>query len=355
MLREELDNAYFEEVGQHLQELKFRDGVLISARLGRGNKGSDYALRLPNEDQRGWINRLLSKGPPNYTFHIHPRDESGGRALSELEDRGKSRVADALQQSTAHILSFFDMVRTELAFYVGGLNLHERLRALNEPISYPEPASSTRRRLEFDNLYDPCLALSMEHQVVGNRVHERDKDLVMITGANQGGKSTFLRSIGLAQLMMQCGLFVPAESFAANVCTSLCTHYKREEDTMMESGKFDEELGRMSDIADRLQPDAIVLFNESFSATNEREGSEIAQQIVSALLEKRVEVFFVTHFYELAAAFYNDDRENACFLRAQRRKDGSRTFRLVPGEPLPTSYGQDLYRKIFGDAAAQAS
>jgi Fibronectin type III-like domain/MutS domain V len=51
---------------------------------------------------------------------------------------------------------------------------------------------------------------------------------VIITGANQGGKSTFLRSIGLAQVMMQSGMFVPAESFSSNVCEGLFTHYKRD-------------------------------------------------------------------------------------------------------------------------------
>ncbi len=63
-----------------------------------------------------------------------------------------------------------------------------------------------------------------------------------VTGANQGGKSTFLRSIGLSQLMMQCGMFVPAKYLCSNICESIFTHYKREEDTTMSSGKLDEEL-----------------------------------------------------------------------------------------------------------------
>ena len=93
--------------------------------------------------------------------------------------------------------------------------------------------------------------MSLKQRVVGNDVNADDKDLVIITGANQGGKSTFLRSLGLAQLMMQCGMFVPAESFCANVCDGIFTHYKREEDVTMKSGKLDEELSRMSDIVDR--------------------------------------------------------------------------------------------------------
>ena len=187
----------------------------------------------------------------------------------------------------------------------------------------------------------------MGKKIVSNNVKAEDKDLVIITGANQGGKSTFLRSIGLAQLMMQCGMFVAAESFGSNICTPF-THYKREEDPTMRSGKLDEELGRMSSIVDHLKPNAMVLFNESFAATNEREGSEIARQIVSGLLEKRIKAFFVTHMYEFAHHFYQESGERTIFLQAERQKDGTRTFKMIEGEPLATSYGEDLYRKIFG-------
>lgn len=115
----------------------------------------------------------------------------------------------------------------------------------------------------------------------------------------------------------------------------------------MTSGKFDEELNRMSKIVDHLKPDSMVLFNESFAATNEREGSEIGRQIVSALLEKGIKVFFVTHQYELAHGFYDGKMAHAIYLRAERKEDGTRTFKLVEGEPLETSYGKDLYDKIF--------
>jgi DNA mismatch repair ATPase MutS len=187
----------------------------------------------------------------------------------------------------------------------------------------------------------------MEQRVVGNDVNADDRNLVIITGANRGGKSTFLRSIGLAQLMMHCGMFVPADSFSANLCDGLFTHYKREEDVGMKSGKFDEELSRMSEIVDHIKPNSTLLFNESFGATNEREGSEIARQIVSALLEKRVKVFFVTHLYEFARGFHDKKMVDAIFLRGERQADGSRTFKLLEGEPLETSYGEDLYNTIF--------
>ena len=103
----------------------------------------------------------------------------------------------------------------------------------------------------------------------------------------------------------------------------------------------------MSDIADELIPHSMLLFSESFAATNDREGSEIARQIVCALLENRIKVFFVTRLYEFAHDLYDKDMKNAIFLRAERQSDGGRTFKLIEGEPLQTGYGEDLYKRIF--------
>ena len=208
--------------------------------------------------------------------------------------------------------------------------------------------------LSARGLYDVCLALTTGQRVVGNDVDADGKLLVMITGANQGGKSTFLRSVGLAQLMTQCGMFVGAESLRVNVCDGVFTHYKREEDATMESGKLDEELARMSDIADHVTANCILLCNESFAATNEREGSQIARQVVTALLEQGIKVLFVTHMFDLADGFHRQKLDTALFLRAERGADGARPFTLSRGAPLPTSYGEDSYRKIFGPSVETA-
>ncbi|MHB1687161.1 MAG: MutS-related protein [Ignavibacteriaceae bacterium] len=347
MLRQELSDEYFTRIDEHLRRLKFRDGVQISAELGHGNKGSNYVLRKAHDDKRGWLTRLLSQKQPGYTYQIHPRDEAGARALSELRNQGLNIVANALAQSTDHILSFFQALRTELAFYIGCLNLRQHLSEMKEPVCFPVPAPAGERKMSYSGLYDICLTLSAGRKVIGNELNADGKDLIVITGANTGGKSTFMRSLGLAQLMMQSGMFVPAETFSAEVRDGIAAHFKREEDATMESGKLDEELNRMSEIVDKLTSKSMVLFNESFAATNEREGSEIAKQITTALVERGIKVVFVTHQYEFAHGLYEKKMPNAVFLRAERMPDGTRTFRVTEGEPLQTSYGQDLYGKIF--------
>ncbi len=349
MIKSELDDEYFATVDYHLTQLKFREGVLISAELGKGNEGSNYALRLPNNKNKNWIKEVFRKKAPVYSFTISERDDAGARALGDLKDIGVKSAANALAQATEHIENFLNMLQNELAFYVGCINLKEQLDKTGNPIAFPDPVAVNERRHSSHGLYDVSLALTMKKEIVGNEINADAKNLVIITGANQGGKSTFLRSVGLAQLMMQAGMFVPARDFCANLCQGVFTHYRRKEDASMKSGKLDEELSRMSTIVDQIKPNSLMLFNESFAATNEREGSEIARQITSALLEQNVKIFFVTHMYEFARIFFEKQRKDAIFLRAERKAGGKRTYKLLVGDPLPTSYGEDVFKTVFGN------
>lgn len=339
-----LDDDYLGAAGKDLDQLTFRRGVLLSAELGDGGKGVHTMLREPTARDMSWLRSLLTPGAQGFALQLDPRDEAGAHAFSELQNRGLGLISDALWQSAQHVLDFFKTLRAELAFYVGCINLHDQLDRIGEKTAFPQ-ALDIPRRFACRNLRDVCLALTIGRPVVGNDVDATGKKLVVITGANRGGKSTFLRSVGLAQLMLQCGMFVTADSLSSSLRAGLFTHYKREEDRSMRSGKFDEELARMGAIADRMHPSAIMLFNESFAATNEREGAEIARQITTALLDNGIMVFFVSHMYEFAKSFLDDDE--VLFLRADRGEDGARSFRLCEAKPLASSFGVDLYDEIF--------
>ena len=352
MLSKELDDEFFTTVSYHLAELRFRRGVLVSAELGQGNLGVGYVLRKAPE--QNWIGRISARSP-GYSFQIPDRDDNGFKALGDLKGRGLNPAASALAQSVDHILSFFRMLRCELAFYVGCINMYQRLAGKGEPTCFPVPLAGGQPGLVARGLYDPCLSLQLADRVVGNDVSADGTRLIMVTGANQGGKSTFLRSVGVAQLMMQCGMFTPAEELSAAPCQGVFTHFKREEDATMESGKLDEELRRMSAIVDRITSGSLLLCNESFASTNEREGSEIARQIVCALLDRGIWVIVVTHLFDLAQRFYTERAAGTLFLRARRRPDGSRPFQVAEGEPLPTSHGPDVYRRIFSEDPSRAA
>ena len=93
-LARELDDNYFRLIDRQLKRLRFRDGILVSAGLGKGLKGQNYILRRPLAPA-DWLTRLtrtvekaVCRRPPDaYTLYLAPRDEQGARAMSELMDR----------------------------------------------------------------------------------------------------------------------------------------------------------------------------------------------------------------------------------------------------------------------------
>ena len=107
----------------------------------------------------------------------------------------------------------------------------------------------------------------------------------------------------------------------------------------------------MSRIADTVTPGSVLLCNESFQSTNEREGSEIARHVIDAMTAADVCVVSVTHLHELARTCYADrDSFPALFLQAEPGSGGDRSFRLREGAPEARSHGADLWARIDGEA-----
>jgi len=349
-LRVDLAPSYLRDIREILRQVDFRDGFMASATLDTGNFCDRFTIRSYQAPIFSWFQRFFPPKVVGYTYFLHPRDESGARALDNLRDRALRNIADVLAQSLAHVLTFFSILRHELGFYVSCINLYERLEEVGARTSFPIPCPRQSLTFQCDELYDVSLALLMGRSISGNVVNASGKKSIVVTGANQGGKSTFLRSVGISQLMMASGLFVPARTFSAALATKVFTHFRREEERSLESGKLDEELRRMNEIVDALPTHALVLFNESFAATNDREGSEIALQITEALMDGDVRTVFVTHLYDFAHRLSTQRGAETFFLRARRRVNNVPDFSLTADFALPTSFGEDLYRRIFGSS-----
>ncbi len=347
-LQDDFSQATLAQLHATNAELKFNNGMAVSAGLGSGNRGKNYVLQTPIPSKT-WREKILSRCPADkgFTFTISQRDESGLTALTELRDHIVEPVATVMDAAVQNLLQFFAGLRDEVAFYVGALHLRDALESRAYGYCFPSPVSGGEPSLNAIGLYDPSLALTMHEPVIANDLQAEHKALLVITGANRGGKTTFLRTLGISQLLLQSGLFVPAQHFEGSLCAEVFTHFKQAEDQGMHSGKFDEELTRMRDLIPELQPTAMILFNESFAATNEREGSEIARQICAALMENRIRVIFVTHLYSFAEKWYTQQNPAVLLLRAERGNDGQRSFRIFADKPLSTSFGKDVYNKIF--------
>lgn len=243
---------------------------------------------------------------------------------------------------------FFDQLHFQSAFYLGVINIRSQM--MQYKIDYCFPIVTKDSLFEYTDLKEMILSLETRGKTVSNSGKLDGKHLVIITGANQGGKSTFLRSIGTAQIMMQAGMMVAAKKYKSSIHVSVFTHFTRREDSAMNSGRLDEELRRMDRIISNLGKDPLILLNESFATTTEKDGSAIAYGIVKALKEEGINVFTVTHLLSFAQQMYEEsaDDDSVVFLSAEHLDNGRRTFKIIPHAPEMTSFGLELYDEILG-------
>ncbi|MDD4159815.1 MAG: hypothetical protein PHO18_02590, partial [Synergistaceae bacterium] len=249
VIQKELNEDYLKTLTECLEDLKFRNGMNIAVRFGSYNQGTDYFLIEPSGTRKKWF----SISHPN-TFVIHERDEAGHSDLYRRKELALMSAVIPVYRSALHVHAFFVSLQRELAFYAGCINLYETLIEKGRNICFPSAAASPGNNFCFKNLSDMSMALTGISEVIGNTLDLTGKNAVIITGANQGGKTTFLRSIGQAQIMLCCGLFVTADKYISVLTKGVYSHFKKEEDKSLESGKLTEEMERMSDIAERIKP-----------------------------------------------------------------------------------------------------
>ncbi len=275
------------------------------------------------------------------------KDDYVVKETKQMEKQVVEYILNGCNDFLSSAKMFFEQLEIQSGFYQACYNLYQKSVRLELDTCYPKVCK--KEDLEFSDLTEFSMAIYKRIKPVDNTLSAKDKLMLIVTGANQGGKSTFLRSIGIAQIMMQCGMFVSASAFSSGIFKGVFTHFTKREDSAMNSGRLDEEMRRMKTIVDHLEENTLVLLNESFATTTEKEGAVIAYDITKALTEQNVKVLTVTHLLAFAKRVYEEPHESVTFLSAERKADGNRTYKMVSCKPEFTSFGLDLYNQIINE------
>jgi DNA mismatch repair ATPase MutS len=338
-----INDEFLASAQQLVKVLRFENGVQFSVRIGELNSLEDPVLLVPRKGESNILSKVLRRD--EYVYRLDPRDEAGAYILDDIRKWVLANAASTIFKAFKHLDSFFQDLRRQLAFYVGAINLSGYFEKLGLPAAYPRLSKGA---LKFSGMH--CLSLSIS---AGSRPVPYDLDVkaeggfaVVVTGANRGGKTTFLKAVGQSLVLARAGLFVPADEFALPSTGTVYTHFPRREDRTLSYGKFEEEVKRLSAIVEGLRRGDYVLMDETFSSTNQVEASVVAEEVIAALVDSGVNVFYVTFLQDFLNRFLERYRERAVLLVPEVRQDGTRTFRLVRGKPTP-GYAIDIWRKYM--------
>lgn len=289
--------------------------------------------------------------------------------LSELMDETSLPVVRALRKYTQVNSQTLIALKLDIAFYLGAVQAVERVRDAGMPITAPDILPVDARQTHLEGMYNINLLFQQfnkttaQTDIIGNDVaFDEDGRIFVLTGPNQGGKTTYTQAIGLVHLMAQAGLPVPAKSACLSPVDQIYTHFAKEERPNLEAGRLGEEARRLNTIFERATPYSLVLLNESLASTAAAESLYLAQDVVRAFRLLGVRAIFATHLHELAAACDDlndqtsgDSKIISVVSKVQVIDDGStirRTYEITPSPPESKSYALELAAR-YGISFAQ--
>lgn len=219
-------------------------------------------------------------------------DHAGQLYCEQVVITALRSLHDCLTQAARLLAAPFAALREELVFYDFGVRYCRLLDDKRVPIVWPTVTADGET--VYKGLGDLYLTLHDAKLPIPNDYTAAP--LVLITGANNSGKTVLMRAIGTAQLFAQAGLPLPAKEARVRVRRRVLTLYAADEKDV---GRFEEECRLLSHIADTVTPDDLVLFNEPFQSTAYHEASDLLAGVFAAFAAAQIPSVLVTHIMEL--------------------------------------------------------
>ena len=238
----------------------------------------------------------------------------------------------------------------EFEFLVRGTQMLKRLGDKGCALSIPDIRPMEERAFSATALYNPCVALKIEDEIVPNDiVFDENATVYVLTGPNRGGKSVITCAVGLAQVMLQLGMYIPAEQAVISPVDGIYTHFPTGAEDTIDKGRLGEECARLGEIFDCVTACSLVLLDESLSSTGSYEASYIAAEVISGFAHIGCRCLFSTHLHELAAEIEELNRKSLASggaaidtLVAGMETEGKRSFRIIRAKPDGKSYARDI-------------
>lgn len=365
-------------LSRHVRSEGFRTLQADVVRLERELDTVTYGLELledrvhvwrtgPQEDYGAEVERTLRafrRNGADAASHTSPQPNDMNAVEAEILDRVArlhpepfAALEAFAQQHDTYVDHGVERFEREMAFYLSYLAYVDRFEAAGLPFCLPD-VSAADKRIDVQGAYDLALAdalLDAEEPVVLNDVRlDHGERVLVITGANQGGKSTYARMVGQLHHLAALGCPVPARRARLFSFRELLTHFDRPEDPSLLQGKLHDELMRLHALLGHATSGSVVILNEAFSSTSSDDALALGRATLERLLDLDALAVYVTFVDELssfdarvasiATMIDSDDPSRRTFELVRRRADG-RAHALAIARTYGLTY-EDLRRRL---------
>lgn len=235
-------------------------------------------------------------------------------------------------------------VYREIQFYLSYLDYIDGLKKAGLKFCIPE-ISNGKNNIMADSCFDLALASSLSREnkkPVTNNFHlENGERIIVVTGPNNGGKTTFARSLGQIFHLTSVGLPVPGSRAVIELQDAMFTHFERAEEMENLRGKLEDDLIRIKNILDRSTERSVIIINEMLSSTTVKDATHIGERLIERIRARKSLCVFVTFLDEFTRY------ESTVSMVAQIDPDNPeiRTFKILREPPNGLAYAMALAKK----------
>lgn len=329
-------------------------GVLsINSEAFRSGDVLDKILRLNfKDDEYTCIANLV---PFNKKQNENQKTALSLAFISAINDVYKSSLRSWKKIVQAYVLDNTDFLLSlipEIEFLIKATSMMQKIKAKGLYLTVPEILPRNERKFIAQGLYNPCVALKVDDEIVDNDISFDENAMIYIlTGPNRGGKSVITCAIGISQIMAQLGMLFPAQKAKISAVDAIFTHFPSGADDTIDKGRLGEECERLGYIFENVSANSLVLLDESLSSTGSFEASYIASEVVSGLSYVGCRCLFSTHLHELASLVdeINERAKTSGGVPVDTLvagiQEGKRSFKIVRAKPDGKSYALDIAEK----------
>ncbi|MFW6309341.1 MAG: MutS-related protein [bacterium] len=381
-LKEQFDQLSSVTIGINLNaQLKPEEAVFLSIEPEKYQKQSFFSRLFNTESNRdefqgvSGVQNILTKD--NEYKNVR---QGIFKELNEIFEKVLIPIGKAISRYVHYREKFLLNMKRELYFYIGASRTIKNLKQLGLKMCKPEPLAASERITRIQDLTDLTLALgliedkkrekekkdvSLEEldldlgaEIVPNDITFDDRGRIFIlTGPNQGGKTTFTRAVGIAQVLFQAGLYIPGSRAQISPANRVYTHFTEKEEPNTRDGRLGKESRRLSRLIRESTRNSLILMNESLSSTSPGESLYLLKNIVKGLRIMGCRVILTTHLHTLAqnieeinSEVEGDSKVRSLVAEVDRNTEDEnirarRTFKIVPKPPEGKSYARDIAYK----------
>ncbi|MEB4211206.1 MutS-related protein [Mycobacterium sp. 94-17] len=320
----------------------------LQVHVEKYDEQTDYSSAIAETFERFATesNRDYRVALPEFNDMNHVEEQILG-CVAELHPEAFGRLDEFCRRHEHFIEPTIARFEHEIQFYLAYLAFMRRFTAAGLSFCYPD-VTDEPGVVDVGNAFDIALAINTvqeHHRPVANDFHlSGTQRIFVVTGPNQGGKTTFARTIGQCAYLASIGCAIPAASARLTLPDQIYTHFERQEDLSTLHGKLDNELVRIHDILSRATDASIIIMNESFSSTTINDALTIGREVLERIIQLRCVAVYVSFLDELSALdpacvsmvgeVASDDPTRRTFKFTRRPADG-----LAYAAALAEKYG----------------